>query len=139
MNNHKDFCIVCRKETEYQLRISNLRKRIRGKEHEFSIISAICSTCGSEMDIPGLMDLNIKRIDEQYRLKEGLVSVEDIRKLMSLYDIGKTLLSLALGFEENTLSLYLSGKMPSKRHSRIITQVLESPDFMNSCVVKDRL
>ena len=138
MNKHRDFCVTCRKETEYQLRMSTLRKRIRGKEHEFSIISAICSTCGSEMDIPGLMDLNIKRIDEQYRLQEGLVSIEDIRKLMALYDIGKTPLSLTLGFGEVTLPRYLDGQMPSRRCSKIIGQALESPDFMRNCLKKNR-
>ncbi len=130
MNKHRDFCVTCRKETEYQLRMSNLRKRIRGKEHDFSIISAICSICGSEMDIPGLMDLNIRRIDEQYRLQEGLVSVEDIRKLMALYDIGKTPLSLALGFGEVTLPRYIDGQMPSRRCSKIISHALEAPNFM---------
>ena len=79
MNKHIDFCIACRKQTEYELRMNNVRKRIRGKEHEFSVISAICKTCGSEMGFPWLIDLNIKRIDDQYRLQEGLVSVEDIR------------------------------------------------------------
>ncbi len=138
MNKHRDFCVTCRKETEYQLRMSNLRKRIRGKEHDFSIISAICSICGSEMDIPGLMDLNIRRIDEQYRLQEGLVSIEDIRKLMVLYDIGKTPLSLALGFGEVTLPRYLCGQIPSRQCSKIIGQALESPDFMRNCLEKNR-
>ncbi len=138
MNNHKDFCIACRKETEYQLRMSNFHKRIRGKEHDFSIICVICRTCGSEMDIPGLMDLNVRRIDEQYRLQEGLVSVEDIRKLMSLYDIGKTPLSLALGFGEVTLPRYLDGQMPSRRCSKIITHALETPDFMKERLQENR-
>ncbi len=138
MNRHRDFCVTCRKETEYQLRMSKLRKRIRGKEHEFSIISAICSTCGSEMDIPGLMDLNVRRIDEQYRLQEGLVLIEDIRKLMSLYDIGKTPLSLALGFGEVTLPRYLDGQIPSRRCSKIIAHALEAPDFMKERLQESR-
>ena len=130
MNTHIDFCIECRRQTEYRLRMDNVRRRIRGKEHVFSLISAICETCGAEMGFPWLMDLNIKRIDEQYRFQEGLVSVEDIRKLMRLYDIGKTPLSLALGFGEITLSRYLCGQMPSRKCSNIIRQALESPDFM---------
>ena len=138
MNKHIDFCIACRKQTEYELRMNNVRKRIRGKEHEFSVISAICKTCGSEMGFPWLIDLNIKRIDDQYRLQEGLVSVEDIRKLMALYDIGKTPLSLALGFGEVTLPRYLCGQMPSRQCSKIIGKALESPDFMRTCLAKNR-
>ena len=45
------------------------------------------------MNIPGLIDKNIAEIDEQYRTAEGLASVDDIRKLMKIYNIGKTPLS----------------------------------------------
>ena len=138
MNTHIDFCIKCRKQTEYGLRMDNVRKRIRGKEHVFSVINAICKTCGAEMGFPWLIDLNIKRIDEQYRLLEGLVSVDDIRKLMALYDIGKTPLSLALGFGEVTLPRYLCGQMPSRKCSNIIRQALESPNFMKQQLQESR-
>ena len=138
MNTQIDFCIKCRKQTEYGLRMDNVRKRIRGKEHVFSVINAICKTCGAEMGFPWLIDLNIKRIDEQYRLQEKLVSVDDIRKLMALYDIGKTPLSLALGFGEVTLPRYLCGQMPSRKCSNIIRQALESPNFMKQQLQESR-
>jgi len=47
------------------------------------------------MDIPGLLDSNVKSIDEQYRQIEGLISVEDIQKIMDIYNIGKAPLSKA--------------------------------------------
>lgn len=47
------------------------------------------------MSIPGLIDKNVQEIDEQYRAMEGLVSMEDIEKLMKIYKIGKAPLSLA--------------------------------------------
>ena len=43
------------------------RKSIREKEYTFEITAAFCNECGGEMGIPGLMDYNIKEIDEQYR------------------------------------------------------------------------
>ena len=39
---------------------------IREKEYTFEITAAFCNECGGEMGIPGLMDYNIKEIDEQY-------------------------------------------------------------------------
>ena len=50
MENQRDFCTECRRETSYTL------KKIK-----------ICNECGGEMGIPGLMDYNMKEIDEQYR------------------------------------------------------------------------
>ena len=103
----RDFCIECRKETEYFLQKKNIVKTIRDKEYTFGITAAICSECGGEMSIPGLIDKNVQEIDEQYRAAEGLVTVEDIEKLMKIYKIGKAPLSLALGFGEVTLTRYL--------------------------------
>lgn len=66
------------------------------------------------MSIPGLIDKNVQEIDEQYRAMEGLVSKEDIEKLMKIYKIGKAPLSLALGFGEVTIPRYLEGQVPSR-------------------------
>ena len=74
----RDFCIECRKETEYLLQKRDIVKNIRDKEYSFSITVAVCAECGEEMIIPGLIDKNVQEIDGQYRSDEGLVAVEDI-------------------------------------------------------------
>ena len=43
--------------------------------------------------------------------------MEDIERLMKLYNIGKAPLSLALGFGEVTITCYLAGQVPSKEYS----------------------
>lgn len=52
---------------------------------------------------PGLIDKNVREMDEQFRAAEGLVSIDDIEKLMKIYKAGKAPLSLALGFGEVTI------------------------------------
>lgn len=68
-NNFKpcDFCTHCRDITTYTLRKKIMKKEIKGKVYNFEITVAICEKCGEEMDIPGLLDLNMNAIDEQYR------------------------------------------------------------------------
>ena len=44
-----------------------INQTIRGKEYTFEITAVFCNESGGEMGIPGLMDYNIKEIDEQYR------------------------------------------------------------------------
>ena len=58
-----DFCIECRRETEYLLQKRDIIKTIRDKDYTFSITAAICSECGGEMSIPGLIDKNVQEID----------------------------------------------------------------------------
>lgn len=137
-NERRSFCIECRKETEYLLRKKNIVKNIRGKEYTFTITTAVCAECGNEMSIPGLIDRNVQEIDEQYRTAEGIVSTDDIEKLMKIYKIGKVPLSLALGFEEGTILKYLKGQVPSKEHSDIIKTVLLSPTFMKQKLMENR-
>lgn len=82
-------CTNCRKETTYTLKKQEIRKVIKDKEYTFLITVAVCNECGEEISLPGLLDLNIKEIDSQYREKENLITIENINKLLKIYDIGK--------------------------------------------------
>lgn len=134
----KDFCMKCRKETEYLLQKRDLVKNIRNKEYTFGITVAICAECGEEMSIPGLIDKNVQEINEQYRTAESLVSIDDIEKLMKIYKIGKAPLSLALGFGEVTIPRYLEGQVPSKEYSDIVKATLTSPTYMKQKLMENR-
>ena len=137
-NIRKDFCVECRKMTEYVLKTKNIKKVIREKEYSFDITIAVCAECGGEMGVPGLIDQNIKEVDEQYRAAEGLVAIDDIYKMMSIYHIGKAPLSLALGFGEVTIARYLSGQIPSKEYSDVIRNALSSPSYMKQLLIQNR-
>ena len=90
------------------------------------------------MSVPGLLDKNVREIDEQYRFVEGLVKIEDIEKLMKIYKIGKAPLSLALGFGEITIPRYLEGQVPSKEYSDIVKAALASPTYMKERLRENR-
>ena len=134
----RDFCTTCREETEYYLQKKDIVKTIRDKEYTFGITVAVCAKCGEEMSIPGLIDKNVKEIDDQYRSVEGLVNIEDIEKLMKIYKIGKAPLSLTLGFGEVTIPRYLEGQVPSKEYSDIVKAALASPAYMKKRLKDNR-
>lgn len=134
----RDFCIECRKETEYVLQKKDIEKTIRNKDYTFGITVAICAECGEEVSVPGLIDKNVQEIDEQYRAAEGIVSIDDIEKLMKIYKIGKAPLSLALGFGEVTISRYLEGQIPSKEYSDVVKTALTSPAYMKQKLIENR-
>ncbi len=134
----KDFCLNCRKNTEYTLKKKDIIKMIRDKEYTFHITVAICDECGKEMSILGLMDQNVQEIDEEFRAYEDIVSILDIEKLMEIYTIGKAPLSLVLGFGEITITRYLAGQMPSKEYSDVIKNALISPKYMKKKLEENR-
>lgn len=61
-----DFCIGCRKNTEYEIQKGIYKETIRDREYEFVLTEAICKECGEKMHIPGLIDANIREREEQY-------------------------------------------------------------------------
>lgn len=134
----RDFCIECRKETGYLLQKKDIVKTVRDKDYTFGITVAVCAECGEEMSIPGLIDKNVMEIDEQYRAVEGLVSIDDIERLMKIYKIGKAPLSLALGFGEVTIPRYLEGQVPSKEYSDVVKAALASPAYMKQKLMENR-
>ena len=138
MRERKDFCTECRRETSYTLKKIKINQTIREKKYTFEITAAFCNECGGEMGIPGLMDYNMKAIDEQYRKAEEVITVEDIERLMKLYNIGKAPLSLALGFGEVTISRYLAGQVPSKEYSDIMLHALASATYMKELLDRNR-
>lgn len=138
MENQRDFCTECRRETNYTLKKIKINQTIREKKYTFEITAAFCNECGGEMGIPGLMDYNMKEIDEQYRKAEEVITVEDIERLMKLYNIGKAPLSLALGFGEVTISRYLAGQVPSKEYSDIMLHALASATYMKELLDRNR-
>ena len=127
-----------RAESRQSIQKRNITKIIKEKEYTFSITVAICKECGEEMSVPGLIDKNIREIDEQYRAYEHIVSIEDIEKIMKIYKIGKAPLSLALGFGEVTIARYLSGQIPSEQYSNVLRSALSSPSFMERKLNENR-
>ena len=134
----EDFCVCCREVKPYSVVKKNVKERIRDKDYSFVITAYVCDCCHHEMGVPGVFDLNSREIDEQYRKAESIVSIEDIRDLMEIFNIGKTPLSLALGFGEITITRYLEGQVPSKEYSDVIRRALCSPSFMKEMLLKNR-
>lgn len=134
----EDFCVHCREVRPYSVVRKSVKERIRDKDYSFVITTYVCDCCHHEMGVPGVFELNSREIDEQYRKAESIVPIEDIRDLMTIFNIGKTPLSLALGFGEITITRYLDGQVPSKEYSDVIRRALSYPSFMKEMLVRNR-
>ena len=77
----------------------------------------------------GIIDLNVKEIEDQYREYEDIVTIEDIVKLMNAYNIESNTLSLILGLKEDTISRYLQGSIPTKEISDVIKKAISIPSY----------
>lgn len=132
---HNDFCYNCMKKVKPMIIENNEEFEVRGKLYKYRSIRLVCSICGEELDV---LDEDIYRRQEAYRKSEGLILNSEIEKLLTKYKIGKKPLARLLGWSEVTIIRYLNGETPSKMYSDELYKLLESPDYMEEVLEKNK-
>lgn len=127
MEDRKNFCEKCRKETGYRIEDEQSEGTIRGEIYSYYGKTAYCAECGSEIYDAEVNDYNLKALYDVYREKNGIISQEKIREIPNKYAIGKRPLSLLLGWGEQTFSRYCEGDIPTKQYSEILQSICDDP------------
>ncbi len=126
----KGFCEKCRDYVPVKTQTTEATKTIKGVNIEYNKKVAHCEYCNEEVFIADLRDENLKVLEDAYRKKENIISIDDIEKILINYNIGKRPLSKLLGWGDVTLSRYLNGDIPSKAYSNILNKLKEDPSYM---------
>lgn len=134
----KGFCEKCRDTVEYDVKMVDKEKDIKGKIIKYVGKVAYCDECESEIFVPEIRDCNLKELDAAYREVENLIKIEDIEKILERYDIGKRPLSLLLGWGEVTLTRYVNGDTPSKPYSDKLKLILEDKDYYRELLEQNK-
>jgi uncharacterized phage-associated protein len=134
----KGFCEKCRDVVEYRVKMIEKEKMIKGRLVKYTARGAYCDICKEEVFVHELRDYNLKALDAAYREIEGLISVEDIEKVLTKYNIGKRPLSLLLGWGEGTLTRYLDGDTPTKTYSDFLKRILEDEHSYRELLEKNK-
>lgn len=134
----KFICDECNEYVEFFLKDINIKEEIRGGIVEVIGKEAHCSKCGNEMYIGEIEDNNIDLIDRKYREIVGLLQIEEINKILELYNIGKKPLCVLLGWGETTIIRYLDGATPTKQYSSILKEILNNPMAMKDLLIKNK-
>lgn len=107
---------------------------VRGKEVSYLSKIAQCPNCHNELYVGEINDENLDRIDEAYKKQENIITIDEINDILEMYCIGKRPLSKLLGFGEITVTRFLDGKIPSKKSSDVLKEVLSSTEKMREYV-----
>ncbi len=73
--NKRIFCPACREHSHPELKKEIRAYEIKGKIYNFEIPVAYCKNCGTEIEVPGLIDFLSGELDRQYRTTENIVSI----------------------------------------------------------------
>lgn len=134
----KSFCERCNELVDYKEVVVDKRRTVKGRIINYIGKSAFCSKCDKELPVPDIREYNLKALDMAYRKEEGLISIQDIQKILKKYGIGKRPLSLLLGWGEGTLTRYVNGDTPTKPYSDLLIQILEDKEFYRELLEQNK-
>lgn len=138
MCNEFSFCIYCGKKVEYTVKESTVIETFHGTECTYKAKTAYCKSCGKEISTASIDDYNLSALYESFRLQNNIVSLEKIKQIPKLYNIGKRPLSKVLGLGEATFTRYLEGNIPSKSNSQLLEKVFKDPYFYNELLEQNK-
>jgi len=81
--------------------------------------------CNEKLDV--YHDENLKLGYDAYREAHSLISLEQIREIPEMYNIGKRVLSSLLGWGEHTFTRYYDGYLPTKEYSDTLKKLYNNP------------
>ncbi|MCX6646229.1 MAG: helix-turn-helix domain-containing protein [bacterium] len=100
----------------------------------------ICDICGGDSSDSKLIDESLLRAYDKYRGKHGIISRDEIRKILRKYGLTQRSLAALLGWGEITIHRYEKGSIPDEAHN-LILKFIEDPVNMQRLFDehKDRL
>lgn len=127
MKTKSVFCEKCREYTTFKVKEQETVHKLKDTNVEFVEKVATCSSCGCEVYVDELNDANLENIYARYRKINNIISLEKIKQIPEMYNIGKRPLSLILGWGEQTFTRYFDGYIPSQMYSKILKNIYEDP------------
>lgn len=124
------FCEFCNDFVEYDVKIEKKKENINGIEVIYNKKRTYCKDCKKEIFVNNVIDENVLELQRIYRNKIGIITVQEIEKIVEMYGIGKRNLSKLLGFGELTLTRYLDMDMPTKVYSDALFKVMDYKEML---------
>jgi len=137
MNNKITFCENCRKDVSFSIKENKETHTFKGEDIEFTETTALCDKCGSNVFVAEFHDANLKALYDAYRIKNDIISLEQICEIPVKYSIGKRPLSSLLGWGELTFTRYCDGDIPTKQYADILKRIYNEPAYYLS-VMEDK-
>ncbi len=138
MKNKKVFCEECRKDVDFIVYDKQMTGVIKGETYEYLGKVAYCADCELEIYVDEVNDFNLSALYSEYRKRNNIISLDEILKICSMYNIGKRPLSLLLGWGEQTFSRYCDGDVPTKQYSDILKKIYEEPLFYKQILEENK-
>jgi len=125
MSSERYLCPECGKKVYVKRIRRNYTREIRKEIIEYVAWEAVCSECGETVPVKEF-DVDREIILAQIYCKgHGLVTIEEIERILNLYEADKRQLPFLMGVGEHTIERYLNGQLPNVNVSEMLKSFLE--------------
>lgn len=124
LNSRKYLCPHCgRKVDIYTIKKHSIIE-IKKEKFEYAEKQAICAECNERIPVKEYEQERENMIVYSYCKKNNLITIDEIEKILRLYDVDKRQLPFIINVGEHTVERYLKGQIPNEKISNILKQFL---------------
>ena len=133
----KTYCFNCCQPHEYSRTRMSEEETINGVTFSALQWHCYCQNCGKEVFPDQETDENTDIAHDAYRKAMGIITIEEMQKILESYNIGARPLSLLLGWGENTIERQMKHSIPDMEHSDRLKTLLD-PANMTSLLIQNK-
>ncbi|HZK71600.1 MAG TPA: type II TA system antitoxin MqsA family protein [Clostridia bacterium] len=125
-------CPICNKEHSLEMRKRQTQAILKGEKVDYEEVYYLCPISDEDENefVPAsLMDENLLRVRDAYRMKKGLLTSEEIIKIREFYGLTQSDFSALLGWGEVTINRYESKAIQDETYDNIMRMVYQNPMF----------
>ena len=135
---NREYCEFCNEEVDCKIVTTKIKRVVDNLIIEYEQKKNVCLNCNNEFFSEAMIDFNVESYNSAYKKIFDPITIEEIKKILEKYDIGKKPLSKILNWGEVTVIRYLNGQVPNKAHSDILKSILNSPFIMDTYLNKNK-
>lgn len=125
--NMKKYCPFCDKEHEISIIERESKNLIKGDEI-LSIEKVYhCEETGLEFSDGELMDNNLQCARNAYRIKNNLLTSDEIKEIRDKYSLSQSDLALILGWGEVTITRYETKEIQNANYDLVLRKIKDNP------------
>ncbi len=133
-----NFCPICEDEHEVVLIKYVDEVKVKGEIIECEVQAYYCEETQERFENGELVDENLQKIRDAYRIKHGLLTRKEIIEIRNKYGITQEELAIILGLGEKTIARYESSIIQDKPYDVLIRKFNDDYNFAYDMLIKSK-
>ena len=120
LSSRKYLCPNCGRKVDIYTVKKHSIIEIKKEKFEYAEKQAICVECNERIPVKEYDQERENMIVYSYCKKNNLITIDEIEKILRLYDVDKRQLPFIINVGEHTVERYLKGQIPNEKISNIL-------------------